>query len=134
MYFIVTLEIRWLLVRSNFVRKCDTIYLLVGSSFLDYVYKTYWNNFTATFHLRLPLWLILITSQLRHSFVQRVTFLDDVRTILNYGNSWNMWIPYGSYVIKWSFFNYIIFLAHQRLDNVDIFDYVKVKFIVVCLH
>ena len=28
----------------------------------------------------------------------------------------------------------IYFLAHQLFDNVDIFDYVKIMFIVVCLH
>ena len=40
----------------------------------------------------------------------------------------------GSYVIKWSFFNDIIFLAPQFFDNDDIFDDVKITFIVVCLH
>ena len=28
----------------------------------------------------------------------------------------------------------IYFLAHQLFDNVDIFNYVKITFIVVCLH
>ena len=28
----------------------------------------------------------------------------------------------------------IIFLVHQLFDNVDVFDYVKITFIVVCLH
>ena len=37
----------------------------------------------------------------------------------------------GNYVVKLSFFSYIIFLAHQLFDNVDIFDYVKITFIVV---
>ena len=35
---LITLEIRCLLVRSNYVRKYDTITLRVGSSFLDYLF------------------------------------------------------------------------------------------------
>ena len=31
-------------------------------------------------------------------------------------------------------FSYIIFLAHQLFDNDDIFENVKIMFIVVCLH
>ena len=41
---------------------------------------------------------------------------------------------YGNYIIKFSFFSYINFLARQFFDNVDIFDNVKIKFIMVCLH
>ena len=114
--FIITLEIRCYLVRSNYVRKYETITLGAGSSFLDYflwyVSITYWNNVTATFHFRLSLWRTFITSQLRYLFVQMVSFFDDVRIkmvlffddvgiTLNYGNCWNVRIMYGSYVIKW---------------------------------
>ena len=35
-----------------------------------------------------------ITSQLRCLFVQMVSFLDDVRITLHYGNCWNLWIVY----------------------------------------
>ena len=45
-----------------------------------------------------------------------------------------MWIVYGSYVIKWSFFNYIIFLAPQLFDNIDSFDNVKITFVEVHLY
>ena len=41
---------------------------------------------------------------------------------------------YVSYDIKWSFFSYLVFLTHQLFDNVDIFYYVKITFVVVCLH
>ena len=36
--------------------------------------------------------------------------------------------------MKWSFKLIIYFLAHQLFDNVDIFDYAKIMFIVVCFH
>ena len=73
-------------------------------------------------------------SQLCYLFVQRVTFFDDVRIMLNYANCWNVSIVYESYVIKWSFFSYIIFLVHQLFDTADIFDNVKIMFNVVCFH
>ena len=38
-----------------------------------------------------------------------VSFFDNVRITLNYGNCWNVWIAYRSYAIKWSCFNYIVF-------------------------
>ena len=41
---------------------------------------------------------------------------------------------YGSYVIKWSYFSYIILEAHQLFDNVNIFDNVEIMFIEVCWH
>ena len=44
----------------------------------------------------------------------------DARITSNYGNCWNVWIVYGSYVIKRLFFHYILFLARQLFDNVDI--------------
>ena len=36
--------------------------------------------------------------------------------------------------VKWPYFSYIIILAHQLFDNVDICDNVKILFIAVCLH
>ena len=73
-------------------------------------------------------------SQLHYLFVQRVRFFDDVGITFNYGNRWTVWIVYGSYVIKWLYLSYIIFLLHQLFHNVDIFNNVKITFIVVCLH
>ena len=89
---------------------------------------------TATFCFHFSLWRILITPELRHLFVQRLKFFDDVKIAFNYRNCWNVWIVYRIYVIKLSFSSYMIFLAHQVFDNVDIFDSVKITFIVVCLH
>ena len=57
-----------------------------------------------------------------------VSFFDDVRITLNYGNCWNVWIVYGSYVIKSSYFSYMFF-PHQLFDTADIFDNVKITFI-----
>ena len=108
--------------------------LIFGLPFSWYVCITYWNNVTPMFCFHLSLWRIFITSQLHYLFVQRITFFDDVRITLNYGNCWNVWITYRSYAIKWPFFSYIIFLAHQLLDDVDIFDNANITFIVVCLH
>ena len=76
---------------------------------------TYWNNLTAMFRFRLLLRCNFITSQLRFLFVQMVSFFDDVRITLDYGNCKNVWIVYGSYILKWSYFSYIIFQAHQLL-------------------
>ena len=80
--FLITLKMRFLLVRSNFVRKSGTITLRVGSSFLGYFYVvhlhnciTYWNNITATSRFRLSLWHTFITSQLRYLFVKWGSFL-----------------------------------------------------------
>ena len=91
--FLITLEIRYLPGRFNYVQKYDTVSLCVGSSFW-YVCITYWNYF------RLPL-------PLRHNYViylfKVLSFFDDVIITLNYGNCWNVWIVYGSYVIKWSY-------------------------------
>ena len=57
--FLLTLKIRRLLVRSNYLRKSDTITLRVWSSFsiifLWYVCIKSWNNVTATFRFRLLL-------------------------------------------------------------------------------
>ena len=107
------LLIRCLLVRSHYLRKHDTITLVLGPhfwiTFLWYVCITYWNKVTATFRFCLLLRRNFITSQLRYLFVQMVSFFDDFRITLNYGNCWNVWIAYGNYVIKWWYFSYIIF-------------------------
>ena len=109
------------MVRSNYVRKYDAITLRVRSTFLDYFLWyaciTYWNNIRATIRSRLSLWRIFITSQLHYLYVPRVKIFYDVRITLNYRNRWHVWSVYGSYVIKWPFFNYIIFLAPQLFDN-----------------
>ena len=78
-------------------------------TFLGYVCITYWNNVTVTFCFRLLLRRNFFTSKLSYLFTQMVSFYDDVRIKLNYGNCWNVWILYGSYVVKWSYFSYIIF-------------------------
>ena len=54
---------------------------------------------------------VIEASQLRYSFVQMISFFDDAIITLNYRNCWNMWIVYGSYVIKWSYISYIIILS-----------------------
>ena len=110
--FLKALEIRCLLICSKYVRKYDTVCVFdphFWITFLWYVCITYWNNVTATFRFRLLLRRNFIMSQLRYSFVRMVSFFDDVRITLNYGNCWNVWIVYGSYVIKWSYFSYITF-------------------------
>ena len=110
--FSIALEIRCLLVRSYYVRKYDTVTLRVGSSFLDSFFVVRLHKVLKII-FRLLLWRTFITLELRYLFVQKVTFFDDVRITLNYGNCWNLWIVYGSYVIKWSHFTCIIFVAHQ---------------------
>ena len=115
--FLITLEIRCLQVRSNCVRKYNTIPLRVGSSFLItffwYICITNWNSVT----VYLSLWRAFITSQLRFLFVQMVTFFDDVRITLNYGNCWNVWIVYGSYVIKMEIMLQSCFIFLQHIDK-----------------
>ena len=111
--FLITLEILpyWYVLTTY----GNTIQLLsvFGPHFwitlLWYVCITYWNNVTATFHFSLLLRHNFITSQLRYLFVQFFSFFDDVRITLNYGNCQNLWIVYGSYIMKWSYFSYIIF-------------------------
>ena len=71
---------------------------------------------------------MFITSKLRYLFVQRVRFMKQSWKLLERVNK------YVSYDIKWSFFSYLAFLTHQLFDNVDIFYYVKITFVVVCLH
>ena len=71
---------------------------------------------------------MFITSKLRYLFVQRVRFMKQSWKLLERVNK------YVSYDIKWSFFSYLVFLTHQLFDNVDIFYYVKITFVVVCLH
>ena len=110
------------------LQKYDTITLRVGSSFVWYVCITYWNNVTATFRFCLSLWHTFIISQLHYIFVERVAFSPDVRIKLNYWNCRNVWTVYGSYVLKWLYFSYIIFLAHLLFDNL------KITLIVVYLH
>ena len=101
----------------------------VGSSFWDYFLWyaciLYWNNVTIAFHFCLSLWRTFIPSQLHYLYVQRTTYFVDVKIVLSYGNCWNVWISYGSYIVKWSYFTYIIFLADQLFDNVNIFDKVN---------
>ena len=101
---------RCLLVRSNEVRKYDTITLRVGSSFLDSFFVVRLHNVLkyviAMFHFRLSLWHTFIASELRYVSVQMVSFFDNVRITLNCGNCWNLWILNGSDVIKWSYFGY----------------------------
>ena len=92
-------------------------------TFLWYICITYWNNIA----VGLSLWRTSMTSQLHYLFVETVRFFDDVRITLNYGDCWNVWIVYRSYV-KWSYFNCIAYLAHQLFDNADIFDNVKITF------
>ena len=71
---------------------------------------------------------MFITSKLRYLFVQRVRFMKQSWKLLERVNK------YVSYDIKLSFFSYLVFLTHQLFDNVDIFYYVKITFVVVCLH
>ena len=84
---------------------------VIYNTFLLHVCITYWNNVTATFRFRLLLRRNFLTSQLRYLFVRMISFFDDVIITLNYRNCWNVWIVYGSYVIKWSYISYIIFLS-----------------------
>ena len=119
--FLITLEIRCLMVRSNYVRKYDTTTLRVGSSFSWHLSRTNWNNVTATFCFGLSLWHTFIMSQVRYLFVQRVTFSDDFRITLNYGSCWNVYIVYGSYVIKWSYFSWFFFVLPTNVLIIMIF-------------
>ena len=72
--FLIILEICYLLVRFNYVRKYDTNTLRVGSSFLDlifwYVWITHGNNATIKCRFCSSLWRIFVTSQLRCSSVR----------------------------------------------------------------
>ena len=76
--FLITLEIRRLLVCSNYVRNYDTITLRVCPhfwiTFLWYDCITSRNNVTTTFRFCLLLWGNFITSQLNYLFVQMVSF------------------------------------------------------------
>ena len=98
-----------MMVRSNYVWKYYIIILRVQSlflypwiTFLWYVCTSYWYNVTATFRSRLLLRRNFITSQSVYLLAQMISFSDDVRITLNYGNCWNVGIAYGIYVIKWS--------------------------------
>ena len=83
--FLIILEIRYLLVRSNYVRKYVTITLRVGSSFLDYFFCiTIAKRIEITLQLRFAFVknfdIFSVTSQLRCLF-DVVTFL---MTLNNY--------------------------------------------------
>ena len=100
--FLITLGIRRLLICTTY-RNTMQLLCIFGryfcSTFLWYVCTTYWNNATATFRFHFLLRLNFFTSQLRYLFVQMVSFFDNVRITLNYGNCWNVWIVSESYVI-----------------------------------
>ena len=127
--FFITLEIRYLLVHyKNMIQLLCVLGPHFWITFVWYVCITYWNNVTATFRFCLSLWHTFIISQLHYIFVERVAFSPDVRIKLNYWNCRNVWTVYGSYVLKWLYFSYIIFLAHLLFDNL------KITLIVVYLH
>ena len=112
--YLITLEIRPLLVCSSYVRKYDTITLCVWSSFLDYSFVVHLCNILKYWHYSYVSFSFVIATSfyyvtIRYLFVQIISFFDDVRITLNCGNCWNVWIVYGSYVIKWSYFSYIVF-------------------------
>ena len=56
-------------------------------------------------------------------------FFENVRITLNYGNSWNVWITYGSYVIKWSYFSYIIFMLTNFLIKLIFLIMLRLRFL-----
>ena len=98
--FLIILEIRYLLVRSNYVRKYVTITLRVGSSFLDYFFCiTFAKRIEITLQLRFAFVkhfdIFSVTSQLRCLF-DVVTFL---MTLNNYVLFWYVWTMYGNNVI-----------------------------------
>ena len=110
--FLKALEIRCLLICSKYVRKYDTVCVFdphFWITFLWCVCITYWNNVTATFRFRFLLRRNFFTSQLCYLFFQIVSLSDDVKITLNYENWWNVWILCGNYLIKWSYFSYLIF-------------------------
>ena len=103
-----------LLVCSHYIRKYDTITLCVWSSFLDYSFVVHLCNILKYWHYSYVSFSFVIATSfyyvtIRYLFVQIISFFDDVRITLNCGNCWNVWIVYGSYVIKWSYFSYIVF-------------------------
>ena len=57
------------------------------------------------------------------------SFFENVRITLNYGNSWNVWITYGSCVIKWSYFSYIIFMLTNFLIKLIFLIILRLRFL-----
>ena len=111
--FWITLEMRCLLVRSNYLRKLGTITLRGGSSFLGYIFVVRLHNIIATtLQLRFVFVCHCDIVLLRHNYVISLfkgERFDGVRITLNSGNCWNVWILYGTYVRRWSFFSWSLF-------------------------
>ena len=141
--FLKTLEMLCLLESSNYERKYDTITLRIWFSFtfLWYVSIKYFYHLNII-TLQLRLFVIVI-----YFYYVTITYYYYVIYLFkgihfwwsrNYLKLWKLLkrvncvckSRYKMFIFSWSLF----FLTHQPSHEVDIFDYVKITFIVVCLH